>query len=88
MNDDIDADYGCAGSVVTWQFYVDDPDGERRLRECLDAPNVKSALWDFDQELRRRWKYGEEGDQLMTVEQVRGLLCKTLAENGINLWED
>jgi len=73
---------------ATLHFYHDDPDSMRRLRECLDAPNVKSALWDFDQELRRRWKYGEESDQLMTVEQVRGLLCKTLAENGINLWED
>ena len=74
-------------SWVTWTFNIDQPEGARLLKECLDAPNVKTAVREFDEELRRRWKYGEEGAQMMTVEQVRGLLYSTLSRYDVNLDE-
>ena len=33
--------------TATLRFNLDDPEGERRLRECLDAPKVKVAIWEF-----------------------------------------
>ena len=83
-----DAEDYCAeegACSVTWKFNIEQPEGIRRLRECLDAPDVKGALSEFDNELRRRWKYGEEAAQMMTVEQVRGLLWNTLNRWGVNL---
>jgi len=87
MSDELSDGDGCFNNVVTWTFYIDDPEGERRLRECLNAPRVRSALWRFDQDLRSRWKYGEDSEQMMTVEQVRELLWEILNENNVDLEE-
>ena len=59
-------------------FYYDDPDSMKRFELCNQAEAFKDAIRSFDDELRRRWKYGEEAAQMMTVEQVRGLLFATL----------
>ena len=74
--------------LISWHFDIQKPEGERRLRECLDAPDVKGALSEFDNELRRRWKYGEDEAQMMTVEQVRGLLWATLKRWKVDLDDD
>ena len=42
------------------------------------------VLWDFDQELRKRYKYGTEKDMVMDVDKVRELLRETMAEHGLN----
>ena len=70
---------------VSLHFYYDNPSSMRRYRECNQAADVKLALWEFDQELRRRYKYGEEGEQMMLVDQVRGMLWKMLHDHGIDL---
>jgi hypothetical protein len=46
----------CANIV----FDLTDPEGERRLREMLDAPRVKLVLWRLDQWLREKIKYADE----------------------------
>ena len=70
---------------ATLHFYHDDPDSKRRFKECNQAADVLCALMEFDEDLRRRWKYGDDGVQMMTVEQVRGLLFATLNRYDIPL---
>ena len=72
---------------ATLHFYHDDPDSMRRYRVCNQAEDALMALREFDNELRRRWKYGEEAAQMMTVEQARGLLWASLNRYDINLDE-
>jgi ATP sulfurylase len=81
-------DNGIEPVYASLHFYYDDPDSMRRFRECNQAADVKLALWAFDTELRRRWKYGKESEQGMTVAEVRSLLWETLNERGINLDDD
>ncbi|RKZ05684.1 hypothetical protein DRQ25_15620 [Candidatus Fermentibacteria bacterium] len=73
---------------ATLHFYYDNPESMRRFRACNQALDMRDALRDFDNELRRRWKYGEEGEQVMLVEQVRGLLWGTLKRHGVHLNDD
>ena len=72
---------------ATLHFYYDDPDSMKRFELCNQAKDFKDAIRDFDTELRRRWKYGEKGVQMMTVEQARGLLWASLNRYDINLDE-
>lgn len=44
---------------ATLHFNLEQSEGERRLRECLDAPNVKAAVSAFVEWLRRRADAGE-----------------------------
>ena len=72
-------------SLVTWHFYLDTDEGERRLRECLDAPKVLEAVWDFE-----RWlKYAI--DDCSTVgwdaplRMVRGKLFECFLDNDVRV---
>jgi len=53
MSDELYEEIDHPGSIVTWTFYIDDPEGERRLRECLDAPKVLRAVEDFERKIHR-----------------------------------
>jgi len=66
-------------------FNLDDPDGERRLRECLDAPKWKSAVQEFDQWIRGLVKYGEV---TVNEESIRERFHTIFGEHGIDIWED
>ena len=69
----------------TLTFNLDDPDGERRLRECLDAPKWKSAVQEFDQALRNDIKYHGAGKD---VQRIRDHLHVLFDEQGIDIWEE
>ena len=78
-------------------FNLDYPEGERRLRECLDAPNVKSAVREFDQWMRNRIKYNPDSeadplyiseDGIAWLETAREQLNMRLKDYGIDIWED
>ena len=70
---------------VTWRFNLDDPEGERRLRECLDAPKWKSAVWEFDQWLRNEIRHHDAGED---AETIREYLHIVFGEHGIDIWEE
>lgn len=59
-------DYNPSSYAVLY-FNTDDPEGERRLRECLDASRVRLVLWHLDQWLRGFVKYGLEATELSGI---------------------
>jgi len=70
---------------ATLHFYYNDPDSMRRMKECLDAPKWKSAVWEFDNWLRSRIKYGDGG---VADEVIRAHLHTIFGEYGIDIWDD
>jgi len=58
----------------------DDVDFEFAIR----GSDLAAIVWDFDQELRKRYKYGTDSDMTMDVDKVRELLRDTMEEYGIN----
>ena len=72
---------------ATLHFYYDDPDSMRRMKECMDAPNVRSLLFDYDQWLRDQIKYHERPDEA-GLQAARDMLWKIADENGIDIWEE
>ena len=72
-------------TYVTWRFNVEDPEGMRRMRECLDAPKWKSAVREFDQWIRGLVKYGEV---TVNEESIRERFHTIFSEHGIDIWDD
>jgi len=81
----------------TLTFNLDDPEGERRLRECLDAPKWKSAVQEFDQWMRNRLKYNPDSETdplyiseegIVWLEIAREQLNMRLEDYGIDIWEE
>ena len=68
----------------TLTFNLDDPEGERRLRECLDAPNVSGCVREFEEWLRRVIDYGESA----SLEDVRDEFFAIFNRRGLSPWED
>jgi hypothetical protein len=78
---------------VAWAkivFDLTEPDGERYLREMLDAPRMKCVLWEFDNYLRDLIKYGYEKprDVLEELDMVRKALWNILDYHSIRLDEE
>lgn len=59
---DMSSTPGHTAANATLSFDLTEPEGERRLRECLDAPKAKLVLWGLDQWARNEIKYGP-GDE-------------------------
>ena len=86
----LETDYNAAWSQdnISWStitFNLDDPEGERRLRECLDAPKWKSAVWEFDNWMRNEIKHCGAGPDF---EKIRAHLHAVFGEHGIDIWEE
>lgn len=75
---------------ATLHFNLEKPEGERRLRECLDAPKAKLVLWEFDNYLRDLIKYGYDKSEpvLNELDMVRKAFWNILDYHGIRLDED
>ena len=71
-------------ALDTIHFNLDTQEGKRRLRECLDAPNVKEALCEFDRWLRNQVKHTDRED-VETLQEVRDRLWVELGSHGVNL---
>jgi len=77
-------------SYAALYFDLTDPEGERRLRECIDAPRVKLVLWEFDGWLRTNVKYGVEQELIGrsaedVLEDVRCKLFNLCDDYNVNL---
>ncbi len=71
-------------------FDLETTEGERRLREMLDAPKMKLVLLELDNYLRDLIKYGDDKDgvELTTLEMVRKALWHICDYHGIRLDEE
>lgn len=66
---------------TTLHFNCEDPDDREALDICLEAGSVKSALHDFEMQLRAIYKYEEHSDEVeKMVERIRGLFYDSLGE--------
>ena len=83
--EDFDSGWDDPSVVSTLEFNLDEPEGERRLRECLDAPKWKSAVREFDQWIRGLVKYGEV---TVNEESIRDRFHIIFYEHGIDIWEE
>lgn len=82
---------------ATLHFYYNDPDSMRRMKECLDAPKWKSAVWEFDRWMRNRIKYNPDSeddplyisdDGITWLQAAREQLCMRLEDHGIDIWDE
>jgi len=66
---------------TTLHFDCEDPDDREALDICLEAGSVKSALHDFEMQLRAIYKYEEHSDEIHNmVERIRSLFYDSLGE--------
>ena len=70
---------------ATLHFYHDDPESMRRFRECLDAPDVKAAVRDFHEWLRRQ-SDSENAEYAYAIDQVRERLFEVFNDRGLDPW--
>lgn len=75
-------------NYVTWHFSLDEPDGERRLRECLDAPKVMAAVREFERFLSEVIGVTEKQDTRMCFESARGELFAIFNRRGLSPWDE
>jgi len=61
-------------------------DNAEEAREALDASKYRLALWDIEQELRRRYKHTDDGHELRIAEELRTFFFYTL--NTYNITTD
>jgi len=82
MSDELHEESGFPGSIVTWTFYIDEPEGERKLRQCLDAPDVLLAVRDFE-----RWLQNsiDSGWREVPLESVRDRLFSCFLDNDVTV---
>ena len=48
----------CRHNVVTWTFHL--PDEKYDVQSHMKANDMRSILWDLDQDMRSKIKYGDE----------------------------
>ena len=75
-------------TTATLAFNLDDPDGLRRLVECLDAPKWKYAVWEYERFLRGVIDVTDEKLTEMCFESARDKLFDIFREHGIDIWEE
>lgn len=66
----------------TMHFNLNDPEGERRLRECLDAPRVIAAVQEFDNWLRDQIKHHDQ-----PLDAVRSKLYAVFERRAVTIWK-
>ena len=82
-------DKSAPSTTAALTFNLDDPEGERRLRECLDAPKWKCAVWEYERFLRGVIDATDESlADLMCFESARDKLFDIFGEHSIDIWEE
>lgn len=62
------------------------PEDKHEWDNAVKADAMFASLWDFQQELRRLWKYEElSEEEFAMVERIRDRFHSILDENNINL---
>jgi hypothetical protein len=70
------------------EFDLDEPTDIEAHKRFTNLNAVYVALWEFDQEMRRRIKYNTEeynGDQLDALDKLREKFYEILNENQIKI---
>ena len=65
------------------EFNLDDEYND--LRRYVAGPKMASFLWDFDQHLRAKSKYNENGDEAEVYYKVRDEFHEMLRDEGLDL---
>jgi hypothetical protein len=73
-------------TIATLNFDLDTYEGERKLKECLDAPAFKAAFQELDNWLRELGKYHDVFN--IEVSEVRERIAFVAEGHGIDIWED
>ena len=74
---------------ISWStitFNLDDPEGERRLRECLDAPKVKAAVREYEGFLAGVIKRAESEPTRLCFQSARDQLFAIFNDCGLSPW--
>ncbi len=62
------------------------PEDKHEWNNAVQADAMFACLWDFQQELRRLWKYEElSEEQFKMVERIRDLFHSIIQEHNVNL---
>lgn len=62
------------------------PEDKHEWDNAVQADAMFASLWDFQQELRRLWKYEElSEEQFAMVERIRDSFHSILDDNNVNL---
>jgi hypothetical protein len=61
-------------------------DNAEEAREALDASKYRIALWDIEQELRKRYKYSDDDHEIRIAKELRTFFYDTL--NTYNITTD
>jgi len=74
------------------EFNLDDLEDETAYARCIKAKSMAIVLWDLDQHLRNKCKYGDESGELddityKALNDVRDTLREMMNDNGIDLDE-
>ncbi len=73
-------------ATATLHFDLDTHEGERRLKECIDAPLFKATLTDLDEWLRELSKHHDI--RSVDTGEVRERINIIAEGHGIDIWED
>jgi hypothetical protein len=82
-------DYDMTPVTATLHFDLESAEGERRLKECLDAPKAKEALVEFEKWLRAELDSGcyENSSWEAALDDARDKLFEVFNERGLTPWE-
>jgi hypothetical protein len=66
-------------------FDLEDPEGERRLRECLDAPKVLGAVHAYAEWLRSKIRYSGDDDADPKLTAAWNNLFQAFSDHDVNV---
>jgi hypothetical protein len=73
-------------AMATLHFDLDTHEGERRLKECIEAPALRGTLLELDEWLRQQSKYHDI--YKIDIGVVRERINLIAEGHGIDIWED
>ena len=67
------------------EFDLTDPDDSTEHLRCVMATDAYSALWDIQQEIRKKWKYNEDEKEADYFYKFATDFSDILSNHGIDL---
>ena len=74
---------------ATLHFYYNDPDSMFRYKQCMQAPNVYSAVYDYVEWLHNKTKHCGDEDNKQQLEEAWNKLFEYFSDLGVDVpgWE-
>ena len=85
-HDDNELSYDLPPVTATLHFNLETYEGERRLKECLDAPALRAIILELDNWLREQSKHHDI--YKVDVGEVRECINLIAESHGVDIWED